>query len=143
MKLFYLSIASVAISLAACSQDTPASKVPSVVLNAVQAKHPGMAVDWEKKKNFYEAEFKMDSVEHTLHIDVEGKLIRHETEIRSNELPPGVLTAIKARYAGYSIDEAARIEQKGQTFYEVELEAKGKKDRTIFFSTDGNIITNS
>ena len=126
--------------LYSCSQDIPNSKVPSVVLNAVQAKY-GSAnkIEWEKKNNLYEAEFKMDSVEYAVYIDSTGKLVMHKMDIKENELPAAVSSIIGSEYNGYKIDDAEKIEKEGIAFYEVELEGKGKKDIKLNFSADGKL----
>lgn len=142
MKTIYLSVAATIISLAACSQDIPSSEVPSVVLNAVQSKHPGVDVEWEKKKDVYEAEFKIGGVEYSLYIDANGKLLRKEQEIKNEELPAPVQSAIKTQHKDFVIDDAKRVEKDGQVYYKVELEAKGKKDIKLFFLPDGKTIKN-
>ena len=50
-------------SLYSCSQDIPARKVPSVVLNTVQSRFGNAGkVEWDRQVSGYEAEFKMDSI---------------------------------------------------------------------------------
>lgn len=137
-------IAVLSFSFASCGQDIPESKIPSVVLNAVKAKYPGVSdVDWEKKKTHYEAEFKMDSVEHTLNIDAAGKILQQKKDISNSAIPAAILTAVQSAYGGYTIDDADLIDRNGQEIYEIELEAKGKKDIKVFYSADGKVVTNS
>lgn len=144
MKSLSLIILGTAISIASCGQDIPDSKVPSVVLNAVQAKYPGATdVEWEKKKTNYEAEFKTDSMKLTLLVDGNGKIIQQKKDISNDALPAGILAAVKSAYAGYEIDDVEQIEKNGTIIYEVELEAKGKKDLKLFYSADGKLVTNS
>ena len=142
MKSVSLFIAAIAISILSCGQDIPDSKVPSVVLNAVKSKYPGAGdVDWEKKKDYYKAEFDIDKVEHTFHIDESGKVLQHKKEITLAELPAAAQENIKSSHAGFEIDDIAIIEKNGQTFYEVELEAKGQKDKKVYFDTQGKAIS--
>ena len=140
MKSTILVLTASLFFLYSCSQDIPNSKVPSVVLNAVQAKY-GSAnkIEWEKKNNLYEAEFKMDSVEYAVYIDSTGKLVLHKIDIKENELPAAVSSIIRTEYIGYKIDDAEKIEKDGITYYEVELEGKGKKDLKLNFSADGKL----
>lgn len=128
-------------SLSSCSQDIAASKVPSVVLNTVQAKF-GVAnkIEWERKKDLYEAEFKIDSLEYAVYIDPAGRLVMHKIDIKENELPAAVLTVIRTEYSGYKIDDAGKIDKEGVTYYQVELEGKGKKDIELIFSADGKLV---
>ena len=142
MKGITLVVTASLFSLYSCSQDIPADKVPSVVLNAVQAKFGNaVKIEWEKKNNLYEAEFKMDSTEYAVYIDPAGKLVMHKLDIKENELPAAVLTIISTEYVGYKIDDAEKVEKDGVTYYQVELEGKGKKDLELIFSADGKLAT--
>ena len=142
MKCIALVVTASLFSLWSCSQDIPADKVPSVVLNTVQTKFgTASKIEWEKKNNLYEAEFKKDSIEYAVYIDSAGKLVMHKLDINENELPTGVSAIIGAQYVGYKIDDAEKIEKDGVTYYQVELEGKGKKDLELVFSADGKITT--
>jgi len=142
MKCLTLVATASLFSLYSCSQDIPASKVPSVVLNTVQAEFGNaIKIDWEKKNNLYEAEFKKDSTEYAAYIDSAGKLLMYKLDIKENELPAAVSAAIHTEYIGYEIDDAEKIEKDGITYYQVELEGKGKKDVELVFSTDGKLAT--
>ena len=138
MKYFTLIVTVSLFSLWSCSQDIPADKVPSVVLNTVQAKFGNAAkIEWEKKNNLYEAEFKMDSIDYSVYIDPAGKLVMHKQDIKENELPAAVSTIISTEYKAYKIDDAEKVVKDGNTYYQVELEGKGKKDLELVFSAEG------
>ena len=142
MKCFALIFTASLFSLCSCSHDIPADKVPSVVLNTVQAKFGAAGkLEWEKKNNLYEAEFKMDSIEYAVYIDPAGKLVMSKWDIKENELPAAVSTTISTEYMGYKIDDAEKVEKDGTTYYQVELESKGKKDLELVFSADGKLST--
>ena len=140
MKRISLLLMSGVFSLVSCSQDIPAAKVPSVVQNTVKLKFPNATdIEWEKKKDSYEAEFNISNIEHCLHIDNAGIVLLHKQEINETELPVAVISAIQKNYNGYKIDDAKKVDKKGVICYEVELEAKGKKDVQAFFSPSGDI----
>jgi|RhiMethySRZTD1v2_1073278.scaffolds.fasta_scaffold2266675_2 uncharacterized membrane protein YkoI len=140
MKSTILAVTASLFFLYSCSQDIPNSKVPSVVLNTVKAKF-GSAnkIEWEKKSNLYEAEFKKDSIDYAVYIDPAGKLMMYKIDIKENELPPAVSLVIRTEYIGYKIDEAEKIEKDGTSWYQVELEGKGKKDLKLNFSANGKL----
>lgn len=139
MKLMIL-FAAVSLSLLACGQDIPACKVPSIVQNTVQTTFTNTgSIEWEKKNNVYEAEFDKDNTEYTAYLDAGGKIIAYKLDIKENELPAAVTAVITRDYTGYRIDDAAKIQKDGITFYRVELEAKGKRDKKLFLSQDGKI----
>ena len=141
MKSVILIVASL-FSLYSCSQDIPPRKVPSVVLNTVQTKFVNASnIEWEKKKAFYEAEFKMDSIEYAVYVDSAGKLIMYKMDSRQEELPAAVSAAIRTEYIGYKIDDVERIEKDGIIYYEIELDGKGKKDLELVFSAVGKLVT--
>lgn len=142
MEWISLVVTASLFSLCSCSQDIQADKVPSVVLNTVQTKF-GTAgkIGWEKKKNLYEAEFKMDSIEYAVYIDPAGKLVMYKLDIQETELPVTVSTIISTEYIGYKIDDAEKVEKEGIIYYQVELEGKGKKELELVFSADGQLVT--
>ena len=138
MKFLTLIVSASLFSLCSCSQDIPAGKVPSVVLNTVQAKFGNAGkIEWEKKNNLYEAEFKMDSTDYSVYIDPASKLVMHKQNIKKDELPAALSTVIRTEYDGYRIDEVEKVVKDGVIFYQVELEGKGKKDLELVFTADG------
>lgn len=140
MKYIILVIVSL-FSLYSCSQNIPARKVPSVVLNAVQTRFVNVnKIEWEKKKTLYEAEFKMDSIEYAVYVDPAGRLVMYKIDIKESELPAVVSTVIRTEYIGYRIDDAEKIEKDGIAYYQVELEGQGKKEVKLIFSTDGKLV---
>jgi len=141
MKSTVLVVTASLFFLYSCSQDIPVSKVPSVVLNTLQVKF-GIAnkIEWEKKGNLYEAEFKKDTIEYAVYIDPAGNLVMYKMDIKENELPTAASLTIRTEYIGYKIDDAEKIEKGGITYYQVELEGKGKKDLKLNFSGDGKLV---
>ncbi len=121
------------------SQNISADKVPSVVLNTVKAKFPdAREVEWEKNKTMYEAEVKLnDSTEVSMQLDANGKALLQKTDIVASSLPASVLNVLQSSYGAYTIDDAEQLEKDGQLYYQVELEAKGKKDLKLVLAADG------
>lgn len=143
MKSIILFITAVSVSLVSCGQDIPASKVPSVVQNTLQSKFANAVdIEWEKKNNFYEAEFDIDKIDYKAHIDASGKLMICKMDMKVNELPAVVATAISNEHKGYEIDDADKLEKNGTTYYQVELDAKGKKDKQLVYTADGKLAQN-
>jgi hypothetical protein len=143
MKRAIIFLSVVMIALAACSQDIPASKVPSVVQNTVTGKFThANTIEWEKKKNVYEAEFDIDKVEHTVYVETDGKLLLVKKDIPVTSLPQHIIAAINRDHAGYTIDDADQIDKDGIIYYEVELEKKKAKDIRLVYSAGGIVTTN-
>lgn len=142
MKLVLLFMTVISISLMSCAQNISAKKVPSVVQNAVQAKFTGAAdIEWEKKSDLYEAEFSMGATDYAAYINSSGKLIVYKQDIKDTELPAAIMAAIGREHAGFTIDEAEKIEKDGVLYYQVELEASGKKDKELVYAADGTIAS--
>ncbi len=143
MKLILMTVA-ISTALLSCGQDIPASKVPSVVINTIQLKFPNSSlVEWEKKKGAYEAEFKVDSTEHTVTVSEIGIILWYETKIDQSALPPQIVAEITQSQQGYTIDDIEKIMKDNAVYYRVELEAKGKKDKEMAYTSTGAIIENS
>jgi uncharacterized membrane protein YkoI len=140
MKGTMLFITAASFSVASCSQDIPAAKVPAIVQNTIQAKFSNAGkVEWEKKKGVYEAEFDINSTEYTVHVDSAGTLMMYKLDIKETELPAAVMASISREHSGYTIDDAEKLEKDGVIYYQVELEATGKKDVKIVFNPDGSM----
>lgn len=125
----------------ACGQDIPANKVPSVVANTVQLKFPNSSpVEWEKKNRLYEAEFDLDSSEYTVFLNEAGSILWHKIKMSPSSIPADVKTTIAKDHAGFSIDDAEKFVKANTIYYYVELEAKGKKDRNLYYAANGTPI---
>ena len=97
--------------LSSCRNDFPASKVPSIVQNAVKAKFPAaIDIEWEKNANVYEAEFDLNGIDHTVYVDSTGKLVSYKHDIKTAEFPAAVSDAIATAYGGYKIDDPEKVE---------------------------------
>lgn len=142
MKTAVLLSAFVALGFAACAQGVPASKVPSVVQNTVKTKFSNATeIEWVTKNGGYEAEFDINKVEHTALVDSNGKFLMYRVDLDVKDLPSQVSAAIAKDYAGYKIDEAEKLEKDGVTYYQVELDGKGKKDVNLVFTEAGAVAT--
>ena len=142
MKLFSISVFSLAILFSSCStQDIPASKVPSVVLNTVVEKYPAThEVDWKKADKQYEAEVKLnDSTDVTYLIDDAGKILKQKEDIDRTAIPNIILSAITNTYAGYAIDDAEKLSIGENIYYQFELDGSGKKDLNLVFTAGGKV----
>jgi uncharacterized membrane protein YkoI len=129
-------------TLLSCSPDLRESKVPSVVRNTLAARFAGAAgVEWEKTRQNYEAEFKVDTVSYAALINPGGALVRFKREVPLGTLPASVQQTLQSQYSGYAIEDAEIIEEGGQAHYQVEVE-KGLKEMRLVL-TPGGAITNN
>ncbi|MES3017934.1 MAG: PepSY-like domain-containing protein [Bacteroidota bacterium] len=138
MKNLALIFCLLASSFVACSNNIPAKNVPSIVVNAFKADFPAAdKVEWEKRKGNYEAEFKLDSVEHHAKFTADGRKLMQKKEITEGALPVVINSLLKSQFSNYLTDGIEQVIKDGITYYQVELETKGKPDKKIVFSADG------
>lgn len=138
MKVLVIAGLFSALSLQACGQKVNGGKVPSVVVNALNARYSTAAgTEWERKENLYEAEFTLNGKELEVQIDQAGKILVEKSDIKANELPAAVTAALQSSYKDYKVDDADRLDRDGVVYYQVELEARGKKDLTRVFTAEG------
>jgi hypothetical protein len=141
MKAYILAAALFSVITGSCqNQNISASKVPSIVVNKVQESYPGAKdVDWKKSKDNYEAEIQVnDSTEVSILVNTAGNKVMEKRDIRISEVPTEVTSALNSLYKDYKIDEADQIIKDGITYYQLELEAKGKKDINVVFNANGS-----
>jgi len=133
--MFLLAVAMYCFS--ANAQKISADKVPAAVKAAFQKQYPSVAkVKWEKEKESFEAEFKLDKVETSAVFDMAGKLMETEIEIAITALPQAVKDYVSKNHKGAKIKEAAKItDAQGKIMYEAEL-----KGKDLMFDEQGNFI---
>ena len=140
MKATILIFSAFAIAAASCQgQSISATKVPSVVVNKVQQAYPSAKdIDWKKANENFEAEVKInDTTDVEIILNSTGNTIMEKQEITISEIPAEVSTGITALYKDYMIDEVEKVTKNGTVYYQVELEAKGKKDVNTVFNSSG------
>jgi|SRR5688572_21453111 hypothetical protein len=125
------------------AQDIAADKVPSVVLNAFQAKFPNAKdIDWEMKGDLYKVEFEIGSRGHDLWLDKSGVIKKHKEDFPKSELPQVIRQKIEADFKGYKIDDVDKVEENGAVFYLVDLDGTAG-DRKVLFTSAGEIKENT
>jgi Putative beta-lactamase-inhibitor-like, PepSY-like len=136
MKAKNILLAVLFLSVAAFAQE---SKVPKIVKDAFAKIHPAAAtIIWEKEgANSYEISFKENGIEISVVMDGKGALKETETAIPIAELPASIAPYIEKKYAGYTINDGAKIvNDKGVTTFEAGI-SKGKIKKDVMFDKDG------
>lgn len=123
------------------AQKMKEADVPKAVLTSFQENFKGAKVEkWEKEEGNFEAEFDLNKTETSALFSAEGKLLETETEIALSALPAAIKDYISKNYAGFKIEEAAKIvDNKGITTYEAEVE-KGKEEFDLIFDDKGGFL---
>ena len=129
--------------LSAGVQAAQKREVPAVVLNAFQQKFPNARdVEWARTRDGnYEVEFDngIFGRDSDALISPEGKVLRHEEDITAGALPDAVKEKIRAKFDGYRVDNAKKVDTGGTITYEVELESR-HGDMDVVFAADGAIV---
>ena len=140
MKKLMASIMLVAAASVVFSQKIKDTDVPSPVKESFKKSFPlAREVKWEKEKNAFEAEFKLNNHEQTATLNANGELQEIETEIPKGDLPVSILSALDKDYHGDKVEEAARIDARGAISYEVEL-MNGKDRLEIVYDSKGKLV---
>lgn len=124
--------------------DIHVSDVPKAVLNTLEAKFPNVSrAEWESKQGYYVAEFWQEGIDTHVWIDskAEWKMTELDFGMNIQFLPEAVRNAfLNGQYANWQVDDIDKYERPDRTFYLIEIETKGEKDRDLFFAEDGSIL---
>ncbi len=147
LGLFLLPLAAMLFLANKCDDDESTILLPPAIQNYLNTNYPGVEIEASEMDTLctgtavYEVELEIsDDNKIELAFDTESNLLFTETDIASNQLPAEVTARVSANYAGYTIEEAAKLEwSSGGNHYEVELK-KGTSKLEVLFAADGTKI---
>ena len=139
MKVQFLLIFVFGTATSLYAQKMDSKDVPDPVKAGLQKTYAGKDVHWGKEGDNYEASFKQKGNEMSVVLDDSGNTVETEVEISKTELPPPVLEVLKKDFAGYKIEEAAKITANNVVSYEAEVE-KGEQSFELIFDPQGKIL---
>lgn len=143
MKTLMIVFLTMGLATASMGQNIPKSEVPSIVLNAFQAKFSNATeVEWELKGDEYKAEFEIGKRNHDVWIDKTGAIKKHKEDFPKKDLPAAITQKLEKEFQTYRIDDADKIELDGKVFYQVELE-NGTDERKLLLTADGKLESNT
>lgn len=121
-------------------QDIAESQVPSLVLNSFKKDFPkAIDVEWEIKGDLYEVEFDIGFADHEIWFDRTGNMVKHEEDIRQNDLPDNILSVLTKEYKLYRISDVKKIQTGKSIVYE--LDAKNRTEEwDLTFDESGKVI---
>lgn len=145
---FYLSATLVSlVLLSSCEKedDIRWSDVPQAVAKTFESKFPdAVRSEWEKKRGYYVAELWYQQVETHAWFEKNGTWRMTEIDLGHSvaNLPEAIQkTLAESKYATWEIDDLDKYERPIDIFYLVEVEANGQRDRDLFFSPDGILLS--
>jgi uncharacterized membrane protein YkoI len=119
------------------------SQIPQEVLTSFQSKFPNAAdLKWEAKKGLYKAEFKIGTRANDVWLDKGGVVKKHKQDFPKKELPEVIRKKIESDFSGFKIDDADKIEENGEVFYEVDIKGSAE-ERKLLFTSAGVIMENN
>ncbi|MCC6541714.1 MAG: PepSY-like domain-containing protein [Flavobacteriales bacterium] len=138
--LLSLAVATLTTGATLHAQQLTTAQLPGPVTAAFNQAFPmAMDVEWKMKGEQYKVEFETGLLftDHEVWYDATGKLLRHEEEISTSELPAAVSAAIAKEFAGYRMDDAERVTTDGVASYVVELKMSGQPEWKVVYGADG------
>ena len=120
--------------------DLRQSEVPSVVLNGFKEKFPNASgVEWEKKADGYEVEFKLRKSKYLAQLNKEGVVIQYNHPINFRELPEAIQDKILVTYDQARIGEIDLFIIGKKSYYQIEID-EGLKEKILLFNISGEQI---
>lgn len=136
-----------AMVMTSCSNDDddiPVSDVPNVVLNSFETNFPNASrAEWEKKQGYIVADFWQDGMETHVWYNPNGDWLMTEYDLGVNvsALPQAVQSAFQSgQYGTWRVDDIDKYERPNDTFYLIEIETKGERDRDLYYAPDGTLL---
>lgn len=133
-----------AVGLQSCDKDDDKNvQVPDTLRQAFTSRYPNVAyAEWERKGDFYEAEFSENGYENSAWFLPDGTWLMTERDLRYEDLPQNVRQAFESgEYAGWRRDDIDVIEQKDmETKYIIEVEMQNQEYDLIYFE-DGTLVS--
>lgn len=148
--LFLSLIAMSMVAFTACDddddKDVATKYVPENYQEALKAKYPDATyVKWERKKNYYVAEFQKPQQDYDVWFGTDAKWAMTEIDYGHNLFfLPGVVNEALANSeygTNYTIDDVAMYEYPDHSFYVIDVEPmKGGKDTYLYYRPDGTLF---
>lgn len=142
-KIQFLAMLLIAtIAFMACDKDDDITSVPVEISQAFNNKYPHATnVEWERKGNYYVADFRMDGKDFDAWFEDDGNWVMTEMDITWNNLPETVQTSFNAsEYASWRIEDVDLLEYPLTPMeYVIEVE-QGEKEVQLFYSETGNLL---
>jgi len=124
------------------AQDLKMTDVPVNLNTNFQKLYPTATdVEWEMDGLNYKVEFDQGVNEHDIWYNQNGEVIKMKSEISITDLSAAVSSALKTKYAEYTVDSIDKIQANGTTTYEIELEKGLFTEKKVVFDTKGNVVS--
>ena len=143
-NLLVWCVALLGLAATACSDDDNPVNVSDSVKQTFLSAYPNASnVEWELKSGYYVADFHVNGVEMDVWYDASGVWCMTETDLRRDltGLPQAVQSAFQSStYSAWTVDDIDKYECPSRTFYLIEVETAGQKDRKLYYGETGTLL---
>jgi len=120
------------------------SEVPVQIMALIKTKYGTPDIDdaWYSEENGtinYRINGEINDLDHTFLFNDKTTLLKHEQELRINDVPANVLKSAKTAYSGYEIKNPSISEDGGKISYYLEMK-KSKERIIVSFNQSGTIL---
>ena len=120
------------------------SEIPKSIVDLINNNYGKIDFDQskyveEKGKIIYIIRGEIDDMDHVFTVDNKISALKHEQDLRDNEIPNPIKQSLKESYKDYDIRDADLIEEGGKSIYILRLKKSGK-NVYVTFSPEGKIL---
>lgn len=145
---YYLCVAFVGlVCFTGCDDDDDDVRlkdIPVEVADTFESMFPGVSgTEWERNHGYYVAEFWYSNAITEAWFDSKGVWYMTETDLGHslNALPEAVQQAFNgSQYATWRVDDIDKYVRPVDTFYLIEVETNGQRDRDLYYAPDGTLL---
>lgn len=120
------------------------SEIPLGIVNLINSKYGKLDIDRSKYveengKIIFIIRGEINDMDHIFTVDNKESVLKHEQDLRDNEIPNAILLILKESYKDYDIKDAYLLEEGGNTIYTLKMR-KSKGNVYVIFSPEGKIL---
>ena|ERR1700730_17980610 len=141
-----LMLLALAVNARADEEKIPLSKVPDKVLTAVKEKFPGAklisaSTEKEDGETLYEVALKYKEQNIDVELKADGTIVEIEKEIKVEDLPEAVTSALKDKYSKATFKKAEEVIKKDKLeYYEVVVQIGENREFEVQVDPKGKIL---
>ena len=120
------------------------SEIPLSIVSLINNKYGRLDIDQSKyveenRKIIYIIRGEINDKDHVFTVDDKLSVLKHEQDLRDEEIPGPIKQTLKTSYKDYDIRDADLTEEGGKSSYTLRLK-KSRENVYVIFSPDGKIL---
>jgi hypothetical protein len=126
------------------TKELKAAEVPSEIATMIRTKYGDLDLDEARLAEIndrvtYTLKGEINDMDHVFILDDKAAILKHEQDLRNNEVPLLVMNSAKTAYNGYEIRDADLTEVGGKIIYTLQLR-KSNERIYVIISSEGKIL---